>query len=137
MNDQLNKILDRAMEWAKQNRSDSSQAHKAAFANSVAYLVTGWSGGFGGPSVREHAVTRAVMLQGRGKEGPKFDSNFGVLQTYQPDPEFFRPGKWTFESAVKFAEPICFGLITELHRSCWKSEHCFDDDPQDIVELNK
>ena len=84
---------------------------KTAFANSVAYLVTGMSGELGGGrSVREHAASR---LHGPG-------------------------GNYFFEHAVDLliqdSGPI-FGPITEIHRICWEEEECFDDDTDDVAHL--
>jgi hypothetical protein len=39
MND---KFLKKAMDWASANKPDASMSHKAAFANSVAYLCSGF-----------------------------------------------------------------------------------------------
>ena len=54
---QTNQVLSKALAWAKRNYSQASAAHRAAFANSVSYLVTGFSGGYGGPSLREHLLS--------------------------------------------------------------------------------
>lgn len=104
------KVLEKAMSWINEHRPDASDQKKAAFANSVAYLVTGWSGGYGGPSVREHAAAR--------------------LKTQKPS--------WTFEEAcaeLNRDDGVIFGPITDLHRLCWEQEHCFDDDPEDLKLL--
>jgi len=60
MPDEYSDVLERAMAWASENHPNASSQKKAAFANSVAYAVTGASGGYGGPSVREHAACRIV-----------------------------------------------------------------------------
>ncbi len=105
-------ILEKAMQLIQERKPEASAQKKAAFAGSVAYLVTGWSGGYGGPSVREHAVSRVFI---------------GLS------------GQYNFESAVEMMiledGPI-FGPIRDIHRDCWATEHCFDDDPQDVAELN-
>jgi len=102
-------VLERAMRLIQERRPDASMQKKAAFANSVQTLVTGWSGGYGGPSVREHAASH----QHGGKQ-------------------------CTFEEAVRILiadDGVIFGPITDLHRMCWEDEYCFDDDPQDVAEL--
>src|SRR5690606_26976322 len=58
--DYYNVLVEQAREHAEREHPEASAQHRAAFANSVAYLVTGWSGGYGGPSVREHAVSHAA-----------------------------------------------------------------------------
>lgn len=107
---EYNAILERAMKIARKRRPHASPQRHAAFANAVAYAVTGWSGGYGGPSVREHAAAR-------------------VCPPYQD-----------FDSAVRqlIAENgVVFGSITGLHQKCWVEEHCFDDDPDDVRELSR
>jgi hypothetical protein len=104
-------ILEKALAWAKERHPDAPVQHQCAFANSVQYLCTGWSGGYGGPSVREHACSHALV------------GNSPM------------PGDWEFEAACKFVEPICFGLIARLHFDCWRSENCFDDAPEDLLAL--
>lgn len=102
-------VSEQAILLVRERRPHASLAHKAAFANSVLYLVTGESGGFGGPSVREHAAAR----------------RYGDRQ-------------WSFEEAVKVLlreDGVIFGPLTDLHRACWKEEHCFDNDPVDVEAL--
>ena len=108
MQDEKDDVLERALAIANKRQPDASQQHKAAFANAVQYAVTGWSGGYGGPSVREHAAARVC------------------------------PPKMTFDAAVETliaADGVIFGPLTELHMICWASEHCFDDDPADVALL--
>jgi hypothetical protein len=119
MNDEF---LKKAMDWASANKPDASMSHKAAFANSVAYLCSGWSGGYGGPSLREHLCSWALA----GDERLNETASLNGL------------GHWNFEEAVKFCEPLCFEpaekyLKTLLQIS--EREHCFDDDPKDIKVL--
>ena len=54
-------ILERAFEYGKSQHPDAPAEHHAAFANSVAYAMTGASGGYGGPSMREHLASRLVI----------------------------------------------------------------------------
>jgi hypothetical protein len=104
-------VLKRAMDIAIAQRPTASPQKRAAFANSVVYLVTGMSGGYGGPSVREHAASH---LYGD------------------------RVERCSFEEACKLLladdGPI-FGPLTALHQQCWEDEECFDDDPTDVRVL--
>jgi hypothetical protein len=105
-------VLERAMRLIRERKPQASLQKKAAFANSVQTLVTGWSGGFGRPSVREHAASRL----------------YGA-----------KAGRYTFEEAVELLildEGPIFGPLTEIHRRCWEEEFCFDDDPDDVRELS-
>ncbi|MGB9774566.1 MAG: hypothetical protein ACPL4I_11180 [Bacteroidota bacterium] len=111
------KTLEKAMSWANQNYPEESIQLKAAFANSVAYLVTGLSGGYGGPSLREHLVSWSVETAGKAS-----------------------PGSWTFEKAVAFSAPLCFsptakflGRLAEIQ----EVEASFDDDPEDLLALRE
>lgn len=109
-------ILDRALSTAQLRFPEACPAQHAAFANSVGYLTTGWSGGFGGPSVREHAACRKF-----GSRGPLED------------------GLWPEEEAHRLLleeSGLIFGPLAEAHREAWRCEVCFDDDPADLVELN-
>jgi len=102
-------ILTRARKVAEEQRPETSAYKHAAFANSVAYAVTGMSGGYGGPSVREHAAAR-------------------VARPYM-----------TFEEACELLlklDGVIFGPITDLHRAMFRDEHCFNDDPEDLEVLN-
>lgn len=128
----------KCLSWARvygegEYATASPQKH-AAFANSVAYLVTGYSGGYGGPSIREHAVSWA--LSGPNGQQVPVETNLGTLVGQIPDGSLPQAGEWEFEAACQFAAPIVFGLLTDLHRRVYESEHCFDDDHVDILRLN-
>jgi len=97
-------ILVQALSWAKDKKPDTSPQHQAAFANSVATIITGWSGGYGGPSMREHAATRQI--------GCRSDLSF--------------------DEVCSLVEPVVFGPLTEEHRIV-EEEYCFDDDPSDLA----
>ena len=115
MHDEYTEVLERAMAWARENRPDASPHRHAAFANSVAYAVTGMSGGYGGPSMREHAASREVV-------------NHGYNLDHHLD----------YEKAIEVLgreDGVIFGPLTDLHRACWECEHCFDDDPDDVRDL--
>ena len=107
--DEHDNVLNKARVIAEERHPGASSCRHAAFANSVAYLVTGFSGGFGGPSVREHVASGLI-----------------------------RNGKMIFERAVEALigqDGLIFGPLTDLHRFCWENEHCFNDDPADVAEL--
>lgn len=108
--DNYSEILKQAFELGKQKHPDAPNQHHCAFANSVACFVTGASGGYGGPSVREHAAER---MGSREKQ----------------------MGEWSFEDAVKFCESICYGELTDCHKEVFKMEHCFDDTKEDLEIL--
>lgn len=127
-------VLEQAMQWAIANRPESSVQHKAALANSVAYLVTGASGGYGGPSIREHAVSWALAGDGYNVSA---DTNLGALTVQFPDGRIPRPGQWGFNAAVQFADPICFGILPASAEQIIQAEHCFDDDPADLQEVER
>lgn len=101
------------MAWIQKERPDVTPQKKAAFANSVGYLVTGASGGYGGPSLREHI---AGMVHGAG-------------------------GQHSFEEACRLLlkdDGAIFGSLTEQHHCFWneQSDICFDDDPDDLRQLS-
>ena len=99
-------VAAQALEWASTHHPAASVQHRAAFANGVALLVTGESGGYGGPSIREHAIARQMTE------------------------------RLSFEEAIALAAPIAFGpLDLDLARSITATEHCFDDDPADLATL--
>jgi hypothetical protein len=128
--------LEKAMTWAKENHPDSSLAHRAAFANSVQYLVTGFSGGFGGPSLREHLCSWKLA----GKNGQTEIVSIGgeAMTMLYPDGSLPSASGWDFESAIEFCRPLCFDPISEYRNvliSIQEREHCFDDDPQDLSDL--
>jgi hypothetical protein len=125
-------ILEKAIAEAKAKHPKAPVQHHAAFANSVAYLVTGASGGYGGPSCREHAVSHSVFLQSGGTR-----TTVEGMNTFVPSSETVMPGQWDYESACNFADPLCFGELQNIHHECYRSEHCFDDAPSDIVALKK
>lgn len=51
-------ILREALELARREHPNADPRLHYVYANSVASLVTGQAGGYGGPSVREHVVER-------------------------------------------------------------------------------
>lgn len=99
--------------WARalveEEKPEASAQKRAAFANSVQTMVTGWSGGYGGPSVREHAAGHQYVGQ-----------------------------RFPFEEAVRLLiadDGLIFGPLDRIHYYCWQNEHCFDDDPADVQVL--
>ena len=111
-NDNYSGILKKAYELGKKKHPGAPSQHHTAFANSVACFVTGASGGYGGPSVREHTAER---MGGATKQ----------------------MGEWTFEEAATFCDSICYGEITETHWRIWRenSSFCFDDTEEDLEVL--
>ncbi|MEM9214029.1 MAG: hypothetical protein AAGD25_06745 [Cyanobacteria bacterium P01_F01_bin.150] len=124
--------LAKARQWGQQQYPRSPIQHHAAFANSVAYMVTGASGGYGGASVREHAVSHAVGLHGGGER-----TTVQGLNAFIPGSGHIPAGQWGFEEACQFARSICYGELTDLHFFCYRSENCFDDAAEDIEALKK
>jgi hypothetical protein len=118
--------LQQALEVGMRQHPNSNSHRHSAFANSVAYLVSGFSGGYGGPSIREHAVSWALTGDG---------DRVGNIQI--PDGRIKRAGEWNFEEACSFAEPIVYGILPAIAAQIIKTEYCFDDDPEDIAALKK
>jgi len=100
-------VLDEALNWGKSHYPEAPSHKHCAFANSVALLVTGWSGGFGGPSMREHYAARVALSHGTN-------------------------GTFSFEKAVKIVTDPCYGPLTLNHARMLAEEACFDDDPQEV-----
>lgn len=98
-----NSILQEAWRIGKERHPDAPAEHNAAFANSVAYAVTGASGGYGGPSMREHWASRVAI------------SRFGGS------------GRCSFEEAVAALDECCYGPLTLEHALMLRCECCFDD----------
>lgn len=123
--------LEQAMTWANQHHPGASMPHKAAFANSVDYLMTGACGGYGGPSLRQHLVSWSLGTVGTVDVGGR------AMTTITPG-KLPMPGGWTFEAAVAHAAPLCFepakkylNLLLQIQ----EREDCFDDDPEDLKAL--
>lgn len=127
--------LESALEDGKTLHPSAPVQHHAAFANSVAYLTTGSSGGYGGPSCREHSVSWA--LSGSNGRQAQIETQIGTMTAQCPDGSLPPAGKWEYEKALKFAEPLCYGELTELHFKCYKHENCFDDLPEDTEQIKK
>lgn len=128
------KIRDRAYQWAIAHHKDADDNHRQAFANSVAYLVTGASGGSHGPSLREHLVSWSLMGIG-GNVG-----SVGGLTALYPDNSLPRAGEWEYGKAIAFATPLCFDppekYLDKLIQISGQ-EHCFDDAEVDASALKK
>ena len=132
----MDETLQRAMERAKEDHADSSLAHKAAFANSVQYLVTGFSGGFGGPSLREHLCS--WKLAGENGQAGSVSIDGEAMTILYPDGSLHSAGEWEFDKAMIFCEPLCFNPASEYRNvliQILEREYCFDDDPQDLIDL--
>ena len=99
-------FLQRAYDYGKARHPDAPIEHHEAFANSVSYAMTGMSGGFGGPSMREHYASRMIIQE------------FGV-----------RSGRCTFEQAVNLLDKYCYGSLTKDIAWMITTECCFDNAP--------
>jgi len=128
-------VFQKAMAHAHRTHPGANTHKHAAFANSVLYLVTGFSGGAGGPPMREHAVTWA--LAGKGGTNLPVQTNLGLLTMQRPDGSLPRAGDWDFEAACRFAEPIVFGPLTPVMEHIAVMESCFNDDPEDLAALRE
>lgn len=127
---EIEEIIKDACAWGEERYPNAAVQRHRAFINSVAYLVTGVSGKYGGPTIRQHCV--ALALAG---DGENHFNGFFWIQLY--DERVKRAGKWSFPEACQFAEPICYGKLPSIAKEFWK-EHkhqCYDDDPLDLVEL--
>lgn len=132
--DLFGQALEKALAWANQNRPAASSQHKSAFSNSVAYLVIGESGGYGGPSLREHLVSWSLGTVGVGSVNIAGQA----MTVITPDGNLPLPGQWTFDAAVAHAAPLCFDPATKylnLLLQIQEREDCFDDDPEDLAVL--
>ena len=129
----LEDIYQRASSLGKQKFPNASWQKHHAFANSVCYLVLGSSKLGPGPSVREHAVTYAVMISLKARKGEFFNPDKRKSRIWYPPEGAKLFGSYSFEEAVKIAEPVVYGRLTELHFDCWLDEFCYDDDPEDLL----
>ncbi len=103
-------VLKKARAFIEKHKPDASLQKKAAFANAVQQLVCGVAGGYGGPSVREHAAAHIF--------GSSRPLSFNTVVDLLADDQ----------------GPI-FGPITNTHVWCYLNEECFDDDPNDLETL--
>lgn len=127
-------ILAQALAWAQAQYPEAGGARQAAFANSVAYLVNaGVSGGYGGPSIREHAVSLALSLAEDGSV-TLVKTISGKLPLIMQDTRMPQAGEFDFEEAMAFCEEICFGPITKLHRRAAQIMGPHFDDADDDLE---
>lgn len=131
---QVSQILARAKDWGQKKYPNAAVQRHAAFANSVCYLVTGLSGGYGGPSIREHAVSWSLIGDGSRAIA---QTNLGNLTVLFPDGRLPMPGHWDFNRACQFAETIVYGQLPAIAKAIIEQEHCFDDDPEDLKLLGK
>jgi len=127
--DRFDEYLENALKLGKNKYPEAHRARHASFANSVTYLVTGASGGYGGPSMREHAVSWALSGDGYQEAG-------GGLVLQFPDGRIKMAGEWEYEEACAFAEPICYGILPKICKKIYELQYCCDDDPEDIKTLN-
>jgi hypothetical protein len=109
--EEYDSLLERAHALARERFPEASAQKWAAFANTVAGLLTGVSGGYGGPSVREHVA------------GQMLESKHQAFEELTE--ELLSP------------DSLIFGPLREEHLDFWseQSEICFDDDPDDVALL--
>lgn len=107
--DNYDSILKEAYEYGERRHPGAPSAHHAAFANSVAYALTGASGGYGGPSMREHLAIRLIT------DG--FGSGAGCR---------------TFEQVAELIDECCYGPLTRQHAMMLRCCHCFGDPPGEV-----
>lgn len=127
--DQYSQILEKALNLGRAKNPEAHSSRHSAYANSVAYLVTGASGGYGGPSMREHAVSWSLV-----GNGMRFRSGFMI---HFSDGSVKQAGEWEFENACRHAESICYGDLPEICTQIKQSEYCFNDDPADLEEVKR
>lgn len=133
----LENIYQRGLSLGKQKFPNASWQKHHAFANSVCYLVLGSSKLGPGPSVREHAVTYAVMISLKARKGEFFNPDKKKSRIWYPKEGAKLFGSYSFEEAIKIAEPMVYGELTEIHFDCWMDEFCYDDDPEDLLVLRE
>lgn len=129
-------LLKKAMNWAIANHPDASLNHRAAFANSVQYFCTGLSGGYSGPSMREHLCSWS-LAGARGKVEAVSLGGEAVTALY-PDGSLPLAGNWKFDEAIEHCAPLCFEPAEKYRdrlTQILEREHCFDDDPVDLAVL--
>lgn len=107
MDEDYKQVLERALALGRERHPDTPAEHHGAFANSVAYCITGYSGGFGGRSMREHLARRTAHAR-------------SVV------------GSCDFDTAVEVVEGICYGPLTLEHAQILENEDCFDDAPGEV-----
>ena len=107
-------ILKKSFSYGEEHHPDAPVQHHTGFANSVAYAVTGLTGGYGGPTMREHLASQLVI------------SKYGLGN-----------GRCTFEEAVELLEECCYGKITMAHASILECEYCYGDAPGEIEEAER
>ena len=128
--------LKAAMDWAKEHYSDASMLLKCAFANSVQYFMTGESGGYGGPSMREHLCSWSLA----GDNGKVGTINVGgnAMSAIYRDKSLPIAGEWKFDEAIVHCSKLCFSPASEYRLKLiqiQEREDCFDDDPIDLEAL--
>ena len=127
-------VWQEAHDWAIINHPTQSLYHRAAFANSVAHLVTGASGG-SGPSLREHLCSWSLAGGGEISSTALGDEAITVLH---PDRTLPMAGQWGVKDAIAHCAPLCFEPVEKYLKTLLQiseREHCFDDDPEDIIAL--
>jgi hypothetical protein len=110
-------IAKEALDYAKEHYPDASPYNRSAFANSVVYALTGFTGPYGGPSVREHVAN--LML---GTAYKKEDwANVPIEHLYS------------------FVATWTLGPLLPEHIKFWRTSKsiCHDTDPAEEDDLDK
>lgn len=84
----------------------------------------------GGPTVREHACIQSAYAI-----GDALEIKHHGMTSYALDERFPLPGTWDYQKAYNFSIPHIFGKIMPIHIKVWLEENCFDDSPEDILEI--
>jgi predicted transcriptional regulator len=134
--DSLMEVASAALQFAQTCWPAAHPARHAAFANSICALVCGFTGPYGGQSLREHAVSYASAGPGRDEQAVQL-KGMGLTVMITPDQSLPERGQWDIDRAYTFAAPIVFGPLTNLHRWVAMSERCFNDDPTDLEALKE
>ncbi|MBQ3441445.1 hypothetical protein IJG27_04035 [Candidatus Saccharibacteria bacterium] len=104
--DNYDLIFNKASEYGKKYHPDAPSEHHVAFANSVAYAVTGETNGHSGVSMRERLAHRLIL------------GSFG-----------FKKKRCTFDQAAELLDGCCYGMLTVQHAMIFDSERCYNDAP--------
>ena len=130
----LSELFEKAWAYSLIRHPQASVQKRHAFANSVVYLVSGYSSGSKGPSIREHLVSYSLA----GERGMVVPNKRKGLTLVHPDGSLPMAGDWTFENACTHCEAIVYGpLPLAKAREVAAYEYCFDDDPEDLEVLAK
>lgn len=95
-------LLPLLLQLGQARHPDATARHNATFANVANYGLTGWSGGYGGPSMREHWGSCLITREGE-------------------------PGAIPFARVMEIAEQAAYGPFSVEMARMLAYEQCFDD----------